>query len=313
MRSVGLLLAILCVTECSVRADRSKFDASVGVGAMGGYTTYEIGGDVTWADGERQTVHFPVSSLEFPLNVGMATVKGSVEFAGRVRIELELQKSITSDAGTMKDSDYGVYSQRASTVDVYSESDTELDALITDISLRWAFLRKSIWGLSAGLGHMHQDFEFQCRDVEQWYPSQPWLSHVNGEGIGLTYDTACDIFYFEFAGTIHLRKFHLAPDVRIGFVTVKDEDMHLARTPVKRARGEYTGAATGLSLVARYDLGQVWFVKAETGLTHIFAEGEQDTDQLSGDGSDLYEFSHTIEAETESSQVSALLSVGATF
>ena len=123
---------------------RSESYITIGIGKLGGDTTYQIGGNYVTPLGSGQ-VHFPISELEFPLDVWMVSVEGSKEFAEKWKVSVGVKKNITSDAGKMKDSDWGAWYLEGyawaekDTLDIYSESDAELDALIMDINLRYRF------------------------------------------------------------------------------------------------------------------------------------------------------------------------------
>ena len=53
-------------TETSWEND--KYLISAGIGKMQGHTTYQIGGNLT-VEGQTNRVRFPISELEFPLDV----------------------------------------------------------------------------------------------------------------------------------------------------------------------------------------------------------------------------------------------------
>jgi hypothetical protein len=133
----------------STYAEKPKFDINLGVGTIRGDTTYQIGGSVEYADGTKERLHFPISELEFPLDVYMATLKSSIEFLQAWQINIDVHKSITKDSGKMKDSDWGYWYMDGCSycspysLDIYSESDTELDAFMLGINFQHRFLKKS--------------------------------------------------------------------------------------------------------------------------------------------------------------------------
>ncbi len=81
---------------------------SGGIGILRGDSTFQIGGNVVLADGVRGTIHFPLSELEFPLDVVIGSIEASVDFADRWTFRGGLSKNVTSDAGKTKDSDWGI-------------------------------------------------------------------------------------------------------------------------------------------------------------------------------------------------------------
>jgi len=155
------------------RVQETKFGSiTLGVGKLSGYTKYQIGGTIDSPSGNAQ-VHFPISELDFPLDVSIVSAEISKESTEGWKFGLTLKKSLTSDAGTMKDSDWGVYYLEGyswaeqNTLDVYSESDADLDAFIIDVDVQYRFYRKSVWSLSGGLGYMYQNFTYEISNLDQ--------------------------------------------------------------------------------------------------------------------------------------------------
>lgn len=276
---------------------------TAGLGMMKGHTTYRIGGTVEFADGSTTHIHFPISELEFPLEVVMATLRGRRVFSERWDVEVEVNRSITADAGKMKDSDFGLIFGPTS-LDVYSESDADLDALIVDSSVGREFRRHDRSALDIRAGLRYENFSYEISNADQWYPSVPFVSHQLISGVVLTYDVTYIIPYVELKG-----QYAMSNDLRLSagigyspFVTVSDEDSHLARSPQKFTDGEYDGSAVVTSLRARYALGDTWFWEAGLKVVTVQADGSQDTVS----GSDRW----TIDAEVDSSQVLAAVVAG---
>lgn len=151
--------------------------------SLSGDTTYKIGGTRIDAYGRRWEQRDPTSELKFPLDVSMARFRGGIQLGnagvGSFEINLELRKNITEDAGKMEDSDWGIlYDEEIGwpdpdSLDIYSESDAELDAFMMDLHLRYHF--PTIAGFlkfSVGIGYKYQHFEYEISNLDQWYPSE---------------------------------------------------------------------------------------------------------------------------------------------
>lgn len=297
-------------------AERPKFDLTLGLGMLSGDTTYQIGGTFDTPSGGGE-IHFPLSELEFPLDVYMASVKGSMEFAEKWKVSASVKKNITSDAGKMKDSDWGVFFEDPpgsgtwwydpNSLDIYSESDAELDALITDINLRYRFYEKSNWSFIAGLGYLRQNFDYECSLIEQWSPSGLSGYDYTGTGeVGLTYEVTYNIPYMQIGTQFKIKdKFRL--EASLGYspiVNVEDEDHHLLRSKV--SKGDCDGDAFLLSLEGRYDFLKHWFLTLQLDYMTIDTDGKQKQYSYG-------EWTATIDQEIESEQIFAALAVGYAF
>ncbi len=288
-------------------------DLAIGIGALSGHTTYQIGGTVSTPLGSSE-VHFPISELEFPLDVFMVSLEGSIGFAERWKVSAGVKKNITDDAGKMKDSDWGVpfedppgsdswWWYGPDSLDIYSESDADLDALILDINLRYMVHR----GFFVGLGYIHQNFDYECSLIKQWSPSGLSGYDYTGTGdVGLTYEVTYNIPYIEivFMGKATDT---FTVEMSLGYspiVDVEDEDHHLLRSKVNK--GDCDGDAILLSLEGRYDLPKNWFLTLGVDYTKIDADGTSKA-YFSG----VYD--HTIDLEIESEQISYALNIGYAF
>ncbi len=294
----------------------SESYVAVGIGSLSGATTYQIGGTVVTSLGNGQ-VHFPISELEFPLDVWMVSVEGSKEFADKWKVSVSVEKNITSDAGKMKDSDWGFwyldgYSwAEKGTLDIYSESDAELDALIMDINLRYRFYEKSNWAFIAGLGYIRQNFDYAVSNLDKWYPSFNYYFGVDPQhdyafGKILTYEITYSIPYIEI-GIQRSFKDKFSVEASLGYssiVDAEDEDVHILRAMVSEA--DCDGDAILFFLKGRYDPSRNWFVMAEFDYTKIEVDGKSIT-YVGG------EYSNTIDQEIKSKQIFAVLSVGYAF
>jgi len=188
-----------------------------GLGMMTGDTRYQIGGLLTRPDGTQLQQPDPTSELVFPLDVPMISLKVNLILWERFQIGAGLKKNLSQAAGTMEDSDWGswymeppryqdgtlipnLYPFRDDTLDIYSESDAELDALIWDIKVGYRFVNKPRWSLTGSVGFIRQHFKYDVSDLIQGYPSfsdyfgfDPGQDTINGKI--LTYDISYNIHY----------------------------------------------------------------------------------------------------------------------
>ena len=76
---IALALAIASALCRPAAAEgRVRFETDLSIERVSGFTTYQIGGDFTSGDGVSGTYRFPLSELEFPLNVFMTTVSAGL-------------------------------------------------------------------------------------------------------------------------------------------------------------------------------------------------------------------------------------------
>jgi len=269
-----------------------------------GDTTYQIGGTVSTPSGAYET-HFPISELEFPLDVYLISLSGGLEITEKLFLSAEAKKNITDDAGKMKDSDW-MTSSNPNQLDIYSESDAELDAIIIDINLRYRFFEKSGWSFNAGFGYLYQQFDYDIYDLDQWYPSGDYgTGHDYVSGKVLTYEVKYSIPYTEIGAQFKIKDFSV--ETTLGYsplVNAKDEDHHILRSKVNK--GDCDGDAIFFSLKGQYDFLKNWFLTLGFEYMKIETEGE----------SDAYfygVYDHTIDEEIFSEQEVIAFTVGYVF
>ena len=303
-----MLLAGLCI---SVSADENEFEFNigkddmfefrVGVGPLAGETTYQIGGTVDTARGTEE-YWFPISELAFPLNVAQASVDMSFTVAKTFVFSLGATKNLTTDAGTMKDSDW-VTGSNTSQLDIYSESDAELDMLMLDVNVLYGIMNGPTWSLGAGAGFLYQDFSYECGNFTQSYPSSPWLGSDYYSGLGITYDVTFYIPYIMVAGDLVFKeKFDFSAKLSLSpYVYAEDTDNHVLRDII--SYGEYHGVAAMISLAGRYNFSNRWFVDLSLDARSIYTTGTQKNYVP-------VTWSHDIDADLTSVQGALTLAVG---
>jgi hypothetical protein len=297
--------------ECPIApppTGETRISLTSSVESLSGYTQYRIGGYVELATGESGVVRMPISELEFPLDVAMASIGCEISFSKNIITKLTYKESITSDAGELKDSDWGIADPEShpNRLDIYSESDAGLDARIVDLKLRGRVYknRTETLQLFTGGRFMYQNFQFEITNLDQWYPSRPQLGHDYVSGNVLDYEVSYYIFAGEFAAQYKKEKFSVGSSVGIAVVASEDKDQHLLRSKVNESDGIGTGAL--FSLEGKYRITDHWAAAVQIKYISLYTEGES---KACFNGS----YDHTIDHEIESRQASAALEVEFTF
>ena len=290
------------------------FDISIGTELMSGDTTYSIGGATTLADGTSGTLHFPLSELEWPLDIWLARVDAGLYIGSSWRINGVLKANISDPDDPMEDSDWGLAyleglaGASPSDLDIYSESNiSDFDAFIWDIDVEWAFLQRQSWNLYAGLGYQYQKFEYDGQLIHQYSPSHPGQAEAYGDGtVGITYEMTYKMPYF-LIGT----DYQITPSFTVTgsfayspWVEAEDEDHHLLRNKV--AKGDMEGDAFMVDVSGTYYFLSSWFLEGGFLYTKIDVDGDQNQ---SINGVPL----GTIYEESESTQTSGYLNIGYRF
>ncbi len=285
----------------------SEFEIEAGVGMLKGDTTYRIGYPVYYVNFGAQEGYFPISELEFPLDIYMGSVVTSIMFAEKWKVSLGVKKEITNDPGDMKNSDW-ITENNPSRLNIFSTSNTELDALIWDINLKYNFYTNSNWSFVGGIGYLRENFDFQGRVKTQYSPSGlPGYYFVGDGSVTIKYNIIYDIPYLKI-GTKYDSKKKFYMEASLGFsplVSVEDEDQHILRNKVNK--GNLDGNAVIVSLKGRYDLPKKWFITLEFDYMKIKTDKAGMKATFSGADS-IY--NHTITEEVESQQLLTILSGG---
>ena len=288
-----------------------------GLGMLNGNTTYRIGGYTTLSSGESGVLRFPLSELVFPLGVMTATLEADAALTDRWQARLSLTRSITDDAGSMQDSDWGIWYSEfpwwddPDSLDIYSESDASLDAFDADLCVSYRLRARGRLDVAVGAGYRTQTFDYNISHLDQWYPS---LNDVLGYDIGhdvepgavSTYTVTYRMPYLH--GAVRFRvdqKLLLLTSVNVApWVDIEDKDVHLLRS--KTTEGNADGSAIWFDLEGRYVFTRNWSVTVSAAYTAISGDGTQE--QHFDDG--LW---GVTELEIESTQTSVTASLTRTF
>jgi hypothetical protein len=285
-----MLISLFCLTVTNANCEEilwrnANSSISTGLALMKGDTTYQIGGEVEYANNESSKVRFPISELVFPLDVYIATFNGKFQLDQNWKLVLGVKKNISTESGKMEDSDWGYYyllnvpGADPDSFDVYSKSDANVNLMIAEIGARYYFSRKtyksSEVSFFAGGKYIYHNFDFDISNVDEWYPSQPDEPHTRVDGKVLTYEVTKHIP----AATIGIElksQEKLSFDAYFGyspFVTVEDKDNHLLRSKISKA--ECDGDATLLSLSGSYNFHPQWTIDLRFDYISIDTKGHQ--------------------------------------
>ncbi|HNV47930.1 MAG TPA: omptin family outer membrane protease [Spirochaetota bacterium] len=271
-------------------AEVKKVSGEAGIERIFGYTQYRIGGKVTPAKGKAGTLHYPVSELQFPLDVYWLSIGGMVKFTDDVRANGSFKTNVNRDAGKMKDSDWGYWYLQGKTwadyrtLDVYSLSDASLKGYILDADIQFRAFEMEPFTLHLGVGFMYQYFGYDISNLDQWYPSyntyRAYLSptysnHDYVRDLIMTYTVEYFIPYLE-----------LVPELKVGaaallsaqlglapYVIARDVDDHILRSKVMD--GSATGWAFMASIKGEYYIDKTVSVSLAAGYLWIWTKGKQ--------------------------------------
>ncbi|NJL60261.1 MAG: hypothetical protein HC887_12150 [Desulfobacteraceae bacterium] len=126
MRKLLFLALIMLLSDITIGNCAEKY-VTFGIGRMDGDTTYSIGGKYFSPDSGVGEYPFPISVLEFDIELYMASLGAGMKFADNWEISTEIRKNISSGSGVLKDSDY-MTATYSGIPDIYSESQVNLDA-----------------------------------------------------------------------------------------------------------------------------------------------------------------------------------------
>ena len=272
--AAALFAALLAVCPAAGAAKLHP-ELSAGLGFMAGDAAFEIGRIVDSATG-REVIPFPISRLEYPLDMVMGTVRGDLAVGDRWSFHLEGRKNIYERDLPAKDSDW-VYFQGVQITPplIYSETEVEIDAWQAEGGGRFVFYRgyqkgwdslygrkpNIRWSFGAGLGYRYLDISYDESNLNQWYPLIPQLPADRVPGAVAVYELREDIPYGElFMKVDHKERFSL--EMSIGgspFVHVEDKGNWLLRGLVFTMDSGWNGEAVLGEARARYRITNHWF------------------------------------------------------
>lgn len=330
---VACVPALLLALASRASALEVGADFALGAARMSGDSTYTIGGTVA-AYSLRAEVQWPLSELAWPLDATLLTADARLRIGDAWSVSLAAASNLGKGTGTMEDSDWGVYwlqsegdsRFRTDSLDVFSTSDAAFDALTIDAVARRRVFERGGLAVSAGLGYLHEHFDYSASDVDQYSPSyRGYATPLREYGITadpfrgtragkvITYEVTYRVPYAELSGTYGFSE-AFTVDARLGyspFAGATDRDDHLLRGKVME--GDCEGSAYFAGVDARYAFAERWSLLAGVEYRSIETSGTQtqvwyrqddpETDPPVG-------FRSTVDQEISSSQVVARLRLG---
>lgn len=283
-----------------------------GAGYWLGNATYSIGGSA-WTP-EEGSIQLPdkISELKFPLDVAYGSVGGSLILNGNLEVYGSLMLNLTEPSSKMEDSDWGVIDDSGS-LDIYSESDAELNAVSLDGGLRYWIhpfpsATRATWSLGVGPSLLYQHLDWTISNVDQWYPSQPNLEHDTQSGVVATYNADVVMPYLDACVLVKFKQLSGRGEIGFGPALVQDEDDHQLRQ--KRSTATLAGIGAKGAAELRYDLTRHLFVLGRVEMLAIQASGTS-TDK--GYGGELAGYYAEIDEEFSLVALTGGLAVGYAF
>ncbi|CAK8722308.1 Outer membrane protease [Candidatus Electrothrix laxa] len=277
--AVGLTSTGMLFTQAQAAAYLDPYfagniDLSFGLEAMSGDITSSIGGEINHADGQNESTFFPLSELEWPMDILLARFEGSLMLNPMWRINGTLKTAVDDPDETMIDRDWF---SAGGLADIYSESSVSaFEAFILDIDFEWTYLRQGPWILSAGIGYLHQDFEYEGELIMQYSPTGiSGYDYIGDGSTGITYENTFSMIYFLLGADLQLTgqfdlsgKFSVAP-----LASSEDELHHLYYNKV--STGDMDGVACMFEVSGNFWISPWWFVEMGAQYTHISVDGDQ--------------------------------------
>ncbi len=294
----------------TITTNKAKATISIGTEILDGDTTYRIGFPVTM-DGQTYEGYFPFSELKWPLDVVMARVDGSVTFRDVWEVNGYVKTNLTDPDGNMEDSDW-LTDSALYQLDIFSESYiSDFSALIFDVDVEYTFAKNNKYSLYGGLGYQYQNFTFDGNLIRQYSPSgMPGYDFIGDGTTGITYEISYHLPYLMVGSDMELfENFILSASFAFSpYVKATDEDHHLLReNGGKVTESDMDGTGIMFDISGKYNFATRWFVELGFHHTQIDVDGTMDQSYV------WFGYFGSNKVESESSQTSGYLSIGANF
>jgi outer membrane protease len=216
------------------------------------------------------------SVLEWPLeNIVYLGGLGSFSFSRKFQVNVGFWKSITEEAGTMKDSDwlYGYYGNRKA---VYSETDTTVDSTQFDINFRYDFFQRESFSLGGILGYAYTKWDWTAGNGYQWTidPNNFYQGAI--EGIGITYVQKVKVPYLGLALSLSSASSAFGFNVYTLYSPIAkcdDEDDHILRS--KLSQGQTDGTFLSIGGDLRWSFTYHWSLTGTLNYSAYDLTGDQ--------------------------------------
>lgn len=224
------------------------------------------------------------SALEWPLdNIMYLGGVGSLTFQRKFQVNVGFWKSLTNDAGTMKDSDwlYGYYGNQKA---IYSESKATVNSTQFDINLRYNFFGDYAFLIGGMAGYSRTSWDWEAGDGFQWTVDPGRFYYGPLDGLGITYKQDLDVPYlgvimsmFSANGMFGFNGYALYSPI----ARCQDEDDHVLRA--KLSQGDSKGTYFGLGADLRWDFATKWSATGRLQYSSYNLEGDQTQYFYAGD------------------------------
>jgi len=291
----------------STLADRFALDQNIKM-TLGLQTGY-IKGDSTYRinfPGGASELKFPLDSSLYGIYVEVNSKASNTDRLDNFRFTLRMLSTMGSNSGKMKDSDWieddvgyinwwydydddGLTNGSAAPPfvlwnnpgkDIYSESDTKLDANITDFNYIYNFSRAKNVAFGTMIGYRYQKFVYDIRNLQQvgYGPYGPgYFDQTCSEsGQVLKYRVEYSFLYLGLSTDILLGD-RLRLNLKAGFsdmVNAADVDDHVLR--YKISRGDASGSAWLVNLSVDWQLSERLSVQVSGENVDIDTTGAQE-------------------------------------
>lgn len=310
---LALLVAAVLLASASAQArsmsslsssdDPSVSQFGLSMGYMNGMTLYHISSyDITGSGVE--------SELEFPLNTLLLGLEGAYRntergIAGGFQFDYRLATSMGGGSGKMKDSDWltddldiFLVGSPNPGLDIYSESDADLKAMIIDLRLSYSAWASEEWDAGPLVGLLYEKFSYDVSNVNQ-VGYGPYAAGYSGSasGLVLTYEVAYTIPLVGIRTTLHpTDSFEGRLDLGYSpWVSAKDKDDHLLR--YKLSEASTTGDAFLAALSGQWETEAGNFIQLRGEYLKIDTTGTQDQRFYDGSGVSFSGINDRIDSE----------------
>ena len=298
-----------------VTTGQVKAEIMVGVESWSGDNTYQIGYPVHWFDGVVESGNFPLSQLEFPLDIYMVTAKGNVEFQDTWMFSAAVKKDISPPGDQMIDQDW-LTASNPSQLDVYSNSNvSDFKGYEFDVTAKYKFLRGENWSLNGGLGYIYQNWQYTTNIVQQNSPSGQTGYYYLGDGApNINYKLEYNIPYIQIGGKINIaQQFSMESNISYSpLVKAEDVDQHLLQEKVNK--GDLDGHSWMFNIKGKYNFNEHWFMIAGYDFKTMKTDGTMSA-EFSNTYLDRYGVipNHTVYEELDSTQHAVTWNIGYSF
>jgi outer membrane protease len=275
------------------------------------YTRYRIGGKIVSREG-CGIYHFPLSELEFPLNVFTIYANLNLTLVDRLTFHFGVRKNLHSHAGKMKDSDWYPYPNIKT---IYSESDARINSVFTDADLIVRLFTVSFFSLKFGAGFLHQYMSYSCSNVEQFSILPASDRYIKILGKILTYEVQ---YYILTLQTISVFRVFNGLEITLAmrfspYLTARDIDDHILRS--KKSRGASKGLAVLPGFRIRYSFPSRVFIAARLDYLYLNTKGKQKQTYYlpTEEANYLPGWSAEVDTKLQSQQLSVSLGAGYSF